>query len=83
MHNLVIAFFQLAVNIYILDIEHSQILKDLILGPISKHWLASLIQLRRLVLILHLLLQLVHGFLPLEVVGTDKKEGDLDMLKTI
>ena len=43
MYDLVVALLKLSVNVNVLDVKHSQVLKHLILGPFEKNRLACLI----------------------------------------
>lgn len=65
---LVVTLFQLAINFNVFDIKDGQILENFILRPVHENGLASLIQLSWIVLSLHLLLQLMHRFLQLQII---------------
>ena len=67
-HTLIVALFQFAVNINVFDIKNGQILEDFIFRPVHENGLSSLIQLSRIMLSLHLFLQLMHRFLQLQII---------------
>ena len=68
---LIVALLELAIDIDVLNVEHGQVLEDLVLRPVRENWLALLVFLVGLVLILHLLLQLVYRILQLQVIRTE------------
>ena len=70
MHALIVALFELPVDIDVLYVEYGEVLEHLVLRPVHEHGLASLVLLRRLMLVLHLLLQLVNRVLQLQIVCT-------------
>ena len=83
MHTLIIALLKLAVNINVLDVEYAKVLENFILGPAHEDWILScFIQLRRLVLVLHLLLQLVHRLLQLQIVGSKETQQKFNSVKS-
>ena len=74
MNALIVAILKLPVYLNVLDIEHSKILEHLVLRPLGAHDLASFIELLWFMLILHLLLQLVHCILQLQINCTNGKK---------
>ena len=66
-HTLIVALLQLPVDVDVLDVENCKVLEHLIFGPVRENRLAAFVLLLRLILVLHLFLQLVHCILQLQI----------------
>lgn len=69
LHYLVIALLELAIDFDVLDVKRSQVLEDLIRGPVGNVLLTLLVLLFRQMLDLNLFLEVVHSICQLHVIG--------------